>query len=335
MCHVSSHVSCFAFMAAGFASTCAFALPSLTPHRNDALAITWSGAGMHQHRDTDNIDLAAGKYDGYSCWDNDQYRNGGAWGHGFQELPTRYKFAANFPNNGLLDFNTAVTTWENLINGNGINTNGLPYVTKIDFDQVNVNQAHQIDIFWQDVAGPTAFWSPGATDFTFDSNPSYTLAGDPGELIRVAGSMDPGANVVTLPREWYFGGTGTPTNQSLNLESSTNGGMTWTPFTDTRPRYDFFTIALHELGHAWGLDHIGTAAGGSLMAENISSTFIRTPDAGAIDGLKDIYSIVLPEPTLASGLLLMSIALRRQRSRPRITCESAELSMDRRTLASA
>ncbi|MFT3789271.1 MAG: matrixin family metalloprotease [Tepidisphaeraceae bacterium] len=294
----------------------ASAIPSLTPHYDTGPAVTWSGGGMHQHRDTDNIDLNA-KYDGYSCWDNDQYRNGGAWGHGFQELPARYKFDAAVPQAALQDFNGCVTTWETAINGNGINTNGVPYVTKIDFDQVNINQAHQIDIFWTDiVTGATAFWDPGATDFTFDSNPSYTLTGGPGELIRLAGTLGAGVATITLPREWFFGGTGTPTNQSINLEVTDDGGATWTPFTDTRPRYDFYTIALHELGHAWGLDHIGTAAAGSLMAANISSAVIRTPDANAIDGLKDIYSIAVPEPgTLCAASVLLLVLRRRRTSR--------------------
>jgi hypothetical protein len=70
--------------------------------------------------------------------------------------------------------------------------------------------------------------------------------------------------------------------------------------------YDFYTIALHEIGHAFGLKHFGTG----IMRTDISSFVMRDPDAGSIDGLKDLYAItVIPEPStailVAGGMLVM------------------------------
>jgi len=89
------------------------AIPSLTPHSHmnpwlverDTTRLLWwppveqipdpdpdfPDAWMHQHHDRDNL-LAGTGYTAYSVWDNNQYRLGGQFGHGFQAGPALYQF---------------------------------------------------------------------------------------------------------------------------------------------------------------------------------------------------------------------------------------------------
>jgi hypothetical protein len=294
-------------------ATPALALPSLTPHVNTGPAVTWNPSGdplkLHQHRDPDALTGGNGKYIGYSTWDNNNYRNGGEWGHGYMETPALYRFGANFPANGQTDFNDAVGKWEGLVNGNEVNSNGVPINISMNFNKAGATGAAEIDIAWTDLtSGATAFWSPGATDFSFDSNPTVRINAGAGGLVRFVG-IGTGESFIRLSSEWHFGGTGTPGDVTRNYEYSNDGGTTWALRETTFKAYDFYTIALHELGHAWGLDHFGTG----IMREDISGFVMRTPDAGSIDGMKDIYAIAVPEPMAMAGLAALGLVWRRRR----------------------
>jgi hypothetical protein len=267
-------------------------------------------ATMHQHRDTDNITGGNGKYIGYSVWDDRNYRVGGDWGHGYQPLQARYIFDNDFDVNGKTDFNNAVVEWETKVNGGEVNTNGVNIDIKLGFNRV-ASGAHEIDVIWDDIGVAdmfaTAFWDPGATDFTFDSAPTVGIGAPAGFTARLAGSADPFTATVQGPNTWHFGGAGAvgSTTTWLDCRDGLNV-ITLNCASSTYDEYDFYTIALHEIGHAFGLKHFGTG----IMRTDISSFVMRDPDAGSIDGLKDLYAItVIPEPStailVAGGMLVM------------------------------
>jgi hypothetical protein len=304
----------------------AWAIPSYTehPHNNPGttdLNTTWikdpppgeqvadpdpdtPNATMHQHRDRDALDGNA-KYIGNKVWDNRDYRIGGHYGHGFIEIDQapRYLFDRAFPEVGRSDFDNAVEEWETAVNGNEINVNGVPIVISMHYGRVE-SGVHEIDVFWRDIDA-TAFWLPGDTDFTFDSDPTVGIekrAGGP----QV--SLQPGnvgcADSIELPWQWFFGGAGAVDQVSVDYWECTAANK---KLTETSDAYDFYTIALHEIGHSFALRHIDPG----IMREDISSFVMRDPDANSIDGLKDHYAIPVPEPeTLlllasAGGVLLM------------------------------
>lgn len=297
------------------------AIPSLTPHPHDNPVLvdkntTWIGPGpevvadpdpdnpdgrLHQHRDRDAL-TGGGQYIAYSAWDDRNYRNGGQFGHGYIALDPRYLFVDAFPALGRTDFDKAVVEWEKAVNGTQNNVNGVPIKISMGFDRVN-NGAREIDVYWRDIGAAddfaTAFWSPGDTDFTFDSNPSRLVGGEAGDLgVRPTGG---GACVasMTVDSAWHFGGAGAAPDVTRDYERCLAGG-TFLKVEITFPAYDFYTIALHELGHGFGLLHFGTG----IMREDISAFIMRDPDGGSIDGLKDLYAIPVPEP--GSMLLLLS-----------------------------
>jgi len=206
-----------------------------------------------------------------------------------------------FPALGRTDFDAAVVEWEGAVNGNQNNSNGVPIVISMHFDRVN-SGAHEIDVFWRDIGMADgfalAFWDPGATDFVFDSDPTRRLNQDVNPLSLTANAGGCGA-FVRFGWQWHFGGAGVAPNISRTyFECNPDGSFT--EMTFEAPKYDFYTIALHELGHSWALDHIGTG----IMREDIAGFTMRDPDANAIDGLKYHYAIPVSEPESLPLLLL-------------------------------
>ena len=72
---------------------------------------------------------------------------------------------------------------------------------------------------------------------------------------------------------------------------------------------------MHELGHAWGLEHINRDS--SIMGASglYVQGIVTRPDAGDIDGMKDLYAIPIPEPATFGLLAFGALALLRRRKR--------------------
>jgi hypothetical protein len=90
--------------------------------------------------------------------------------------------------------------------------------------------------------------------------------------------------------------------------------------TDTNADADFdiYTVALHEIGHALGLDHSTVA--GSVMEATYGGAR-RTLTADDIAGIQAIYGLPVPEPTsVAIFGIISTVGLLRRRQRTRAAC---------------
>jgi hypothetical protein len=309
-------------------SSSALAIPSLTPHSHNNPGTTdqdttWINptqpaeqipdpdpdnpdSKMHQHRDHDSL-TDNDKYMGYAVWDDRNFRYADAnndrrndiqeFGHGFMEVATQYLYEADFPDLARIDFDNAVNEWETLVNGNETNVNGIPIKISINFDPIK-DGAHEIDVFWNDIPPgilqnhPVGFWNAIRTDFIFDSNPTRRFQDEDRRMIRLPNGGNC-SNEIIFNSAWHFGGNGNPPNINENYEICNDDG-TFLPQVAMFQAYDFYTIALHELGHAWGLDHFNGGSE-SIMQEEVSEFIIRDPDPGSIDGVKDLYAIPIPK----------------------------------------
>jgi hypothetical protein len=269
---------------------------------------------MHQHRDT----TALSDYADH-VWDNNLFRNQQPdWGHGFQESHATYSFQAAVPQLARTDFNAAVNCWENLVNGTGINTNGVRIRMKIDFDPVATGG--DFSVCWADLAEPAlgSFeWenkaNGGNKTCTFDSILQYVVeAPEPGKQVRLKGETS-WSNSLSVTASWHYGGSGSLASDKVYYEKKNASGDI-EEFYYKRYEVDFFSVALHELGHAWGLIDSGDAS--SLMSGTTTDGWVmRTPDAASIDHMKNLYAIPVtqpvPEPAtlLGFGLPLLMIGL--------------------------
>jgi hypothetical protein len=103
------------------------------------------------------------------------------------------------------------------------------------------------------------------------------------------------------PRTEAQFGTGGTTAGDIHFNNFANGpaGVSW--FVDATSttgigalQFDFFTVALHELGHALGLGH--SAVAGAVM-EPVYAGIRRTLSADDIAGIQAIYGAAVPEPS--------------------------------------
>lgn len=314
-------------------------IPSLNPHPHILVGFedpAGGGAGVNHHHwdplfplypgngvirdETNNSPLASIgdpfvniSFDAYSAWDQNGnqalYRNGDAvneFGHGFIRQYVPYSFAPGVPALARADFNNAMTRWEQevaalfAIDPFGAGTGrelGLNFEVSggafpnliaedknfngmLDFgEDANGNQA--IDGFL--VTWESLFNRPGITDARAEWRPGNQLmAFDNSET------------------SWFYGGAG---NIPANEDTNNNGILD--PGEDTNGNgiinavTDFFTIAMHEIGHIIGLNHINTGQAGRLMRSDIDNeatpggaggTGVRTPDIGSLFGALALYT---------------------------------------------
>ena len=115
----------------------------------------------------------------------------------------------------------------------------------------------------------------------------FQEVGSGGALELTSASLDPGvAGVASFP-----GGFGFP-YQIDNADITFADGLTWSPGTDGDPTtVDFYAVALHEIGHILGLDHVADTS--EIMNATI---FASDLGDGDIDGAQFIYGTDAGDP---------------------------------------
>lgn len=221
-----------------------------------------------------------------AAWDDDEIRTvndpGIDFAHGFMEKPATYAFIDHVDTNNPADedsyergdfsvggrwnsnatwmnmksvINDAFGEWEGQVNGSGVNTNGVPYVTKIDFRETTSND-YDIGII---LDYTTDMNTVGAT-----SIPGFGLPAGTGFEAMLDFVIDPGKD------GWYLGEDNTVPNM----------------------KYEFWSTSQHEIGHLLGLNHYGTDRTKQLMQTGgFEDGNMAQIDVGSLDGVKDIYSI--------------------------------------------
>jgi hypothetical protein len=291
------------------------AIPSRDPHCNDANCITWSQYPIppanpdttnHQHNSNLDIRGANGSYDGYAVWDSERLLDGKrdmwrypqgtgnapilgvedrVFGHGYiaDDFISAIEYA--FVGDGWTDqnktiVNSAFQLWESEAktrpNGSVVGQGGALIrrpgtQVGINFDEDNLFTDANFEIRWANIgeADLAAQWFPD--DSTADPDP-FDL-----ELVF---------NTNTL-----FNNAGSTTDWLSDPEAN---------------EWDFYSVALHEVGHVLGLHGYDAGDGSNLMGHGGSSfktgdkhRFIDTSD---LQGAIDLYSIPVPEPSSILGL---------------------------------
>jgi hypothetical protein len=308
------------FTVLGLAAPAAHALPSINPHPHTLVG--WSdpalgGPAVNHHHWTPGVPLYPGNgvicdetanspiksvgkpfvncmFDAYSAWDQAGnqalYRNGDAvpdFGHGFIRgaVPFLMEGGVNgVPFAAATDINVAFTQWENQTQA-AFAANPLSAHRVLGFD-FGPGAAEDVNL-------------NGILDFGEDANGNALLDGFTIEWVEagIAGAVAqwlPGSQLLQFDGtvNWFFGGAGLiPV------------GMT-----------DFFTIAMHEIGHIVGLNHINTGVPNMLMRSDIivqataaGTPGLRVADAGSIEGALALYVQVAEPATL--GVLMLGFAV--------------------------
>lgn len=240
-------------------------------------------------------------------------------GHGFinPSGPILYQYESSFFNNapaGAKDIiENAFDMWEQEVSGTvGVVRN--PYATLgFGWAPADVGDAFQIEIDWQHQAGTAAGWVDG-----YPNNASFAI---------------PTLHLTFVDEYWSNAAGGWV---ATNFDFDT--GMVPPdpgPLGDWPHPYDFFSTALHELGHLAGLDDLynldGTYGGyepkafpGSTMGTpcvfgqnaahacvadpanlvNAYNPYHRLIDLGSIQGVIDLYTV--PEPA-SLGLAMLAL----------------------------
>lgn len=313
-------VVAFAILIAGLAvRQFSYAIPNVGlnphPHANPDRVdgdTTWIGPGdedaadpdpddpdsrQHQHRDRHDP-TGNDLYEALDVWDDRIYRRATVDSpevvHGFINVVPRFAYSADpskrLPPGAQRDFEAAIQEWIERVNGIEFNVNGKPIRIRIGLEKVEPGEDHEIDVVWEAAAGVTSNggWNRDTRSMDFNPDPKQPFS-VPGHTVRIRGSNDPFVANLNLDTDWTFG-TGLQGMRNYELECRNN--QTGVVTQDCQQRImdlHFRTIARHELGHLFGLDHHG----GGIMREDIEEFRLEIDD-GSVDGVKDLYSIPVP-----------------------------------------
>ncbi|NEQ76053.1 MAG: matrixin family metalloprotease [Okeania sp. SIO2C9] len=314
-------------------------IPSLNPHPHILVGFedpANGGGGVNHHHwnplfplypgngqpndETNNSPLASVgdsfvniSFDAYSAWDQRGnqalYRNGDTiqnFGHGFIRQYVPYSFAPEVPALARTDFNNAMTRWEQEV------------AALFAIDAFGAGTGRELGFNFEESGSSTSFPDLIAEDLNFNGML------DPGEDTNGNGALDgfvvtwqetPGNRAAWFPNSqrmvfddpmqsmqtsWFFGGAGEiPANEDTNNNGMLDPGEDLNGNGIINAVTDFFTIAMHEIGHIIGLNHINTGVAGELMRSDIDNEAtpgtsggmgVRTPDIGSVFGALALYT---------------------------------------------
>jgi len=246
-------------------------------------------------------------FDAYSAWDQRGnqalYRNGDAvneFGHGFIRQYVPYSFAPGVPAPARTDFNNAMTRWEQQVADLfAINPFGAGTGRELGLNfQVSGSSASLLNLIAEDLN------FNGMLDAGEDANGNGVLDGF---VVTWQGLPDaraewrPSEQVMTFDSttSWFYGGAGAiPANEDTNNNEMLDPGEDLNGNGIINAVTDFFTIAMHEIGHIIGLNHINTGQAGRLMRSDIDREAtpgtpggmgLRNPDVGSLFGALALY----------------------------------------------
>jgi hypothetical protein len=266
------------------------------------------------------------------------------FGHGYIDAAQAplYKFDANVPAAARTLLAESFTVWaaaaETQIAGKK-SQSGKPLAVGLAFKEAIPSQAAQFEYtFHGNLQGSRNVYGEWVVSqdrtggivsakntMVFDSNPANFIVAPEGYTIKVKGTLG-STSSITRSVGWSFDKTPDPIEVDLQyikegeVFESLPGKVLGTnsdvkiPCDDKINFYemDFFTIALHETGHILGLLHAPEDAANNIMRAKIENqaswnrTLHRIDNDSAF-GAALLYSIPIPEPTVAGVAILLAI----------------------------